>query len=74
MENESGSKMRLYIGKEGLEGLCAIVVGSWTDRVYLLNESGGRPASVQRLSAGLDRNALRARHRQVFWTESRRVR
>jgi len=43
MENEAdGSKMRLYMGKEGL---CVMVVSSLTNRVYLLNESGGRPAS-----------------------------
>jgi len=66
MENESGSKMHLYMGKERL---CAIV-----DRVYLVNESGGIPASAQRLSAGLDQNAPKARRRRVFWTESRRVR
>ena len=65
MEDESGSKMRLYMGKEGL---CAIVVSSFTDRVYLLNESGGRSASAQRLSAGLDRNAPRAGRRHAFWT------
>jgi len=71
MENESGSKMRLYMGREGL---CAIAVSSLTDRVYLLDESGGRPTSAQRLSARLRRNSPRARRKHVFWIESRRVR
>ena len=64
MKNEFCSKMHLYVGKEGL---CAIMVSSLTDMVYLLNESGGRPASAQRLSAGLDQNIPRARRRHVFW-------
>lgn len=43
-------------------------------RICLRKWRGGSPASAQRLSLGLERNAPRASLRDEAWTVSRRVR
>jgi len=58
-----GSKMRLYMDSVRL---CAILVMSLTDGTCLWNESGSKPASAHKLSAGLVGNARRAKRRLVL--------
>ena len=55
-----GSKMPSYISDAGL---CVVLVMSLADRVRLRNQSSGRPALAQELSAGLVGKACRARGR-----------